>query len=104
MNGWFWRSAFGPLPCAATGEVSANGFPGQVMTAKKNALTDASVAPTHGINWRCRPRYRCSTSDAQPVASSAQNRIDPSSAAHRLMALMNGGVVVALFSTTYATL
>ncbi len=49
MNGWFWSSAFGPAPSAAAGEVSANGLPGQVMTAKKNALTVASMAPTHGI-------------------------------------------------------
>ena len=41
---------------------------------------------------------------AQPVASSVQKRIEPSSAAHRLIALMRAGVVVALFSTTYTTL
>ena len=70
------------------------------MTAKKKALTVASVAPAHGISCRWRSRYRCSTSVAQPVASSVQNRIEPSSAAHRLMTLMNGGVVVALFSAT----
>ena len=104
MKGWFWRSAFGPIPSAATGAVRTNGLPGQVMTAKKKRLTDASVAPTHGISARCRSRWRHSASDAQPVASSAQKRIEPSSAAHRLIALMNGGVVVALFSATYSTL
>ena len=49
MNGWFWSSAFGPAPSVPAGEVSANGLPGQVMTAKKKALTVASTAPTHGI-------------------------------------------------------
>ncbi len=70
------------------------------MTPKKNAFTIASVAPTHGMSVAWRSRCRHSTSDAQPVASNVQNRIEPSRAAHRLMALMNGGVVVALFSAT----
>ena len=100
MNGWFWRSAFGPIPSAATGVVRTNGLPGQVMTAKKKRLTDARVAPTHGISARCRSRFRHSASDAQPVARNVQNRIEPSSAAHRLIALIGGGVVVALFSAT----
>ena len=52
MNGWFWSSAFGPRPSAATGVVRRNGLPGQVMTAKKKRLTDASVAPTHGMSCR----------------------------------------------------
>ena len=97
MNGWFWRSAFGPIPSAATGVVRTNGLPGQVMTAKKKRLTDASVAPTHGISARCRSRFRHSASDAQPVARNVQNRIEPSSAAHRLIALIErrrGGRVV----------
>ncbi len=70
------------------------------MTAKKNRLTDASVAPTQGISSRNRSRCRHMTRVAQPVARKVQNRMEPSSAAHRLMALMKGGVVVALFSAT----
>src|SRR6187551_1797869 len=100
MKGLFCRSAFGPIPSAATGVVRANGLPGQVMTAKKNALTDASVAPTHGMSAGCRSRFHQRTSEAQPVARSVQNRIEPSRAAQRLIAEMNGGVVVALFSAT----
>src|SRR5918992_1281265 len=100
MNGWFCSSALGPGPSAGTGVSATNGLPGQIMTAKKKALTDASVAPAHGTSATCRPRYRYRTRLAQPVERSAQNRIDPSSAAHRLMTLKKGGVVVALLRAT----
>jgi len=85
MNGWFCSSAFGPLPSAAMGEMRSKGSPGQVITAKKKAAPRASVTPTHGTSAGARFRNRCKTSAAQPVASSVQNRIEPCSAAHRLM-------------------
>ncbi len=50
MNGWFWRSAFGPLPSSETGVTDTNGSPGQVMTAKKKAATAARVAAAHGMS------------------------------------------------------
>ena len=85
MNGWFCSRAFGPVPSAAIGEMRRNGSPGQVITAKKKAVPSASVIPTHGISACARWRNRYRTSAAQPVASRVQNRIDPSSAAQRLM-------------------
>jgi len=58
MNGWFWSSAFGPFPSAATGVIRVKGFPGQVITAKKKVAMNASVAPTQGIKAACRSRWR----------------------------------------------
>ena len=77
-----------------------NGFPGQVMTAKKNAEMAASVAPAHGSSATWPARWRQITRLAQPVSSSVQKRIEPSSAAHSEMTLKKGGVVVALFRAT----
>src|SRR5687767_1160622 len=100
MKGWFWSRALGPGPSMGGGVICAKGLPGQVMTAKKKRLMAASAAPTHGISAACRLRSRYRTRPAQPVASSAQNRIEPSSAAHRLMIEKKGGVVVALLAAT----
>jgi len=67
------------------GVTRTNGSLGHAITAKKNAVPSARVAPTHGIRAGRRLRYRYRTRLAQPVASRVQNRIDPSSAAHSEM-------------------
>jgi hypothetical protein len=85
MKGWFWSSAFGPLPSSPTGSVRTNGSPGHTITAKKKAVPSARAAPAQGMSALARSRNRCRTSAAQPVASSVQNRIEPSSAAHSEM-------------------
>ena len=85
MNGWFCSSAFGPLPSAATGVTRTKGSPAQDITAKKKPVMAARVAPTQGISDGKRSRYRSRTSAAQPLASSVQNRIEPSRAAHSEM-------------------
>ena len=90
----------GPPPSTGTGVTRRNGSPGQTSTAKKKLSMAASAAPTHGISSRCRDRYRLTTSTAQPLARSVQNRIEPSSAAHREMNEKKGGVVVALLRAT----
>src|SRR6476659_6325089 len=100
MKGWFCRSALGPGPSAAMGVTRVKGFPGQVMTAKKNVEIAASVAPAQGRSDDWRWRLRQMTRLAQPVRSNVQNRIEPSSAAHNEITLKNGGVVVALLRAT----
>src|SRR2546423_11418101 len=96
MNGWFCSSALGPGPSVATGVTRVNGFPGQVMTAKKNAEMVASVAPAHGSSAAWPWRLRQITRLAQPVSRSVQKRIEPSRAGHSEMTLKKGGGVVAV--------
>ena len=100
MKGWFCRSALGPGPSVATGVTRVKGFPGQVMTAKKNVEIAASVAPAHG---RSDDVAVAVEPDDQARPAGEQQRPEQDRALERgpqQMTLKNGGVVVALLRAT----
>ena len=86
MSGWFCSSALGPLPLSGASARRANGSAaGVVISSRKNVsmanMTASAVVARRGIATV--PRNAMNA--VAPARIAVQRRIDPSSAAQRLM-------------------